>query len=170
MGNDIVILFTAGIVMFGVVRRVNVFEAFTEGAKEGLETALAIMPSLTALTLCVSMLRASGGVEALARVASPLIDALNIPSETLPLILIRPVSGSGALAVLQSIFLSSGPDSPAGRVASVMMGSTETTFYTLTVYFGSVGIKKTGCAVPAALTADLTGMIMAALTVHLFMG
>ena len=170
MGNTIVILFAAGIVLFGVIRRVNVFEVFTEGAKEGLETALSIMPSLTALTLCVSMVRASGGVEALARAASPVIGALRIPPETLPLILIRPVSGSGALAVLQGIFLSSGPDSPAGKVASVMMGSTETTFYTLTVYFGAVKIKKTGCAVPAALTADLTGMIMAALTVRLFMG
>ena len=170
MGNYFVIVFVAGVVLFGVVRKVNVFEAFTQGAKEGLRTAVGVMPSLTALTLCVSMLRASGMIEALSAAAGPLIGALRIPPETLPLMLIRPVSGSGALVVLQSIFLSRGPDSGAGRVASVMMGSTETTFYTLTVYFGSIGQKKTGCALPAALTADLTGMIAAALTVHLLMG
>lgn len=127
------------------------------------------MPVLTALTLCVSMLRASGAIEALGQAAAPVIAAVHIPPGTVPLMLIRPVSGSGAIAVLQSIFESFGPDSTTGKAASVMMGSTETTFYTLTVYFGSIGLKKTGCAVPAALTADLTGMIVAALTVNAFM-
>ena len=130
MGNYIVLLTVSGIIVFGLIKKVNVFDAFLDGAKEGMRTAVGIMPALTALTLCVSALRASG-----------------------------------ALAVLQGIFSSCGPDSAAGNVASVMMGSTETTFYTITVYFGSVGIKKTGCTVPAALTADLTGMIAAALTV-----
>ena len=167
MGNYLVIITVAGIILFGVIKRVNVFDAFLEGAKDGLKTAVGIIPSLTALTLCVSSLRASGAVEALEQAAAPLIGAVHIPPETLPLMLIRPISGSGALSVLQGIFDSCGPDSTAGKIASVMMGSTETTFYTITVYFGSVGIKKTGCTIPAALTADLTGMIVAALTVHL---
>ena len=155
MGNYLVIITVAGIILFGVIKRVNVFDAFLEGARDGLKTAVGLIPSLTALTLCVSSL------------AAPLIGMAHIPAETLPLMLIRPISGSGALSVLQGIFDSCGPDSAAGKIASVMIGSTETTFYTITVYFGSVGIKKTGCTIPAALTADLTGMIIAALTVHL---
>lgn len=169
MGSYFVIITATGIVLFGLLKEVNVFEAFMEGARDGIHTAIGIIPALTALTLCVSALRASGAVEALGQFASPLIGTVGIPPETLPLMLIRPISGSGAIAVLQSIFSSCGPDSPAGKVASVMMGSTETTFYTITVYFGSVGIKKTGCTIPSALTADFTGMIIAALTVRLLM-
>lgn len=169
MGNYIVILTVVSIVLFGLLRGVNVFGAFTEGASEGLRTAISIMPALTALTLCVSTLRASGAMEALGYALAPLIGMAHIPPEALPLMIIRPVSGSGALAVLQGIFSSCGPDSTAGKVASVMMGSTETTFYTITVYFGSVGVKKTGCTIPCALTADLTGMIIAALTVNMLM-
>ena len=168
MGNYMVLFTISGIVLFGLIRRIKVFDVFLEGAKEGLRTAVGIMPSLTALTLCVSALLASGAVEALGRIAEPIIEIIRFPAETLPLMLIRPISGSGALAVLQGIFSSCGSDSTAGKVASVMMGSTETTFYTITVYFGSVGIKKTGCTIPAALTADLTGMIVAALTVSIF--
>ena len=169
MGNYIVLFTVSGIVIFGLVKKINIFDAFMEGAREGLRTAAGIIPALTALTLCVSTLRASGAVEALGQFAAPLIGMAHIPPETLPLMLIRPISGSGALAVLQGIFSSCGPDSTAGNVASVMMGSTETTFYTIPIYFGSVGIKKTGYVIPAALTADLTGMIIAALTVNLIM-
>ena len=169
MGNYIVIISAAGIVLFGLIKRVPVFDTFIEGALEGLQSALKIMPALTALTLCVSMIKASGCLDAAGQALAPIIGAVNIPTETVPLMLIRPVSGSGALTVIQNIFKTTGPDSYAGRVASVMMGSTETTFYTIAVYFGSVGIKKTGYTVPAALTADLTGMIFAALTVTFFM-
>ena len=167
MGNYMVILTVAGIALFGMIRGVKVFDAFLEGAKDGLKTAVGIIPPLTAVTLCVSAFRASGAVEALSRAASPLMSGAHIPPEVLPLMLIRPISGSGALSVLKGILDSVGPDSIPGKIASVMMGSTETTFYTITVYFGSVGIRKTGCTVPAALTADLTGMIIAALTVNL---
>ncbi len=169
MGNYLVIITVTGITLFGLIKGVNVFDAFLEGARDGLKTAVGIIPSLTALTLCVSALRSSGAIDALGQAATPIIGMAGIPSETLPLMLIRPISGSGALSVLKGVFDSCGPDSAAGRIASVMMGSTETTFYTMTVYFGSVGIKKTGCTIPAALTADLTGMIIAALTVHLTM-
>ena len=169
MGNYMILFVVAGIVGFGAIRGVEVFCAFMEGAREGLRTAAGILPALTALTLCVSMLRASGAMEALAAAAAPVIGALGIPPETVPLMLIRPVSGSGAIAVLQSIFRTCGADSAAGKTASVMMGSTETTFYTVAVYFGSVNVKKTGFTLPAALTADLTGMIVAALSVKLQM-
>ena len=169
MGNIIVILSVTGIVLFGLIKGVNVFDTFLAGAREGMHTAAAILPALTALTLAVSMIRASGCLEAAGQTLAPLIGTVSIPPETVPLMLIRPVSGSGALAVIRDIFEQSGADSFAGRVASVMMGSTETTFYTVAVYFGSVGVKKTGYSVPAALTADLTGMIFAALTVTLLM-
>ena len=144
MGNYIVLFTVSGIIIFGLIKKVKIFDVFLEGAKDGLHTAAGIIPALTALTLCVSALRASGAVEALGQLTAPLIGMAHIPPETLPLMLIRPISGSGALAVLQGIFASCGPDSIAGNVASVMMGSTETTFYTITVYFGSVGVKKTG--------------------------
>ena len=169
IGNYIVITSAAGIVLFGLLKGVPVFDTFLDGAREGLQTAFKIMPALTALTLCVSMIKASGALDAASQALGPLIGAAHIPTETVPLMLIRPVSGSGALTVIQNIFANVGPDSYAGRVASVMMGSTETTFYTIAVYFGSVGIKKTGYTVPAALTADLTGMIFAALTVTMLM-
>ncbi|MDD6395915.1 MAG: spore maturation protein [Acutalibacteraceae bacterium] len=169
MGNYIIIASAALIVLFGLIKKIAVFDTFLEGAKEGLQTAFGIMPAVTALTLCVSMIKASGCLDAVGQLISPLINAVHIPVETVPLMLIRPVSGSGALTVVQNIFSESGPDSYAGKVASVMMGSTETTFYTIAVYFGSVGIKKTGYTIPAALTADLAGMIFAALTVTFFM-
>lgn len=155
--------------LFGLIKKVQVFDTFIEGAKDGLHTALSIMPSITALTLCVSMIKASGCLDFIGQMLGPIIGAVNIPTETVPLMLIRPVSGSGALTVVKNIFEDVGPDSYAGQVASVMMGSTETTFYTIAVYFGSVGIKKTGYTLPAALTADLAGMIFAALTVTFFM-
>ena len=169
IGNDIIIITAAGIVLLGLVRKVPVFDTFLEGAREGLAAALRIMPALTALTLCIAMIKASGALDAASRLASPLIGAFRIPPETTPLMLVRPLSGSGALAVIRQIFTDVGPDSYAGQVASVMMGSTETTFYTVAVYYGSVGVKKTGYTIPAALTADLTGMIVAALTVTLFL-
>lgn len=163
------IISAAGIVLFGLIKGIPVFDTFLDGAREGLQAALKIMPALTALTLCVSMIKGSGCLDSVGQALEPIIKAVNIPPETVPLMLIRPVSGSGALTVIQNIFSTTGPDSYAGKVASVMMGSTETTFYTIAVYFGSVGIKKTGYTIPAALTADLTGMIFAALTVTLFM-
>ncbi len=169
MGNYIIIASAAGIVLFGLIKKISVFDTFLEGAREGLQTALGIMPAVTALTLCVSMIKASGCLDAIGLAISPLIDAVHIPAETVPLMLLRPVSGSGALTVVQNIFSEAGPDSYAGRVASVMMGSTETTFYTVAVYFGSVGIKKTGYTIPAALSADLAGMIFSALTVTFLM-
>ena len=122
------------------------------------------------LLTAVSMFRAAGAMDALARLCAPVLNLLGIPAETVPLMLVRPVSGSGALAVASDLMASHGPDSYIGRVAAVMLGSTETTFYTIAVYFGSAGIVRTRHTVPAALAADLTGFLTAALTVRLLFG
>ena len=140
----------------------------TAGAKDGWLTVKRILPALVVLLTAVYMLRASGAPEALAKLCAPLFSLLGIPAETAALIFLRPVSGSGALAVGSEIMSRFGPDSYLGRCAAVMLGSTETTFYVIAVYFGALGIKKTRHAVPAALMADLVGFITAALSVRLF--
>ncbi len=146
----------------------DAYSLLVKGAKKGLGTVLNIAPSLVVLLPAVYMLRASGLIDALAGLLSPLLEWLGLPAETLPLMLLRPVSGSGALAVGAEIMERFGADSFAGRCAAVMLGSTETTFYVLAVYFGAKGGKKVRRAIPAALAADLCGFIMAALTVRLF--
>ena len=151
-----------------VYRKVDLFSAMTAGAKDGFHVVKSILPSLVVLLTAVYMLRASGAPEALARLCAPLFSLLGIPPETAALILLRPVSGSGALAVGSELMSRFGPDSYIGRCAAVMLGSTETTFYVIAVYFGAAGIKKTRHAVPAALAADLAGFLTAALTVRLF--
>ena len=154
----------------GLGRRVDVYAALTHGAEEGLAVLLRIIPALVGLLTAVSMFRASGAMEWLAALCAPLLNRLGIPPETVPLMLVRPVSGSGALAVGSELMSTYGPDSYIGRVAAVMLGSTETTFYTVAVYFGAAGIHKSRHTIPAALTADLTGFIASALAVRLFFG
>ena len=152
----------------GLLRGVDVFSAMSEGAAEGLKTVLRIFPPLVALLTAVHMLRASGAVDALTALASPLLELLGIPPETAVLMLLRPVSGSGAMAAAADIMAAHGPDSLIGRTAAIMLGSTETTFYTISVYFGASRIRKTRYAVPAALIADFTGFFVASLTAKLF--
>ena len=149
-------LLLSALALYGTGRRVNVYAALTHGAEEGLTVLLHIIPALVALLTAVSMLRASGAMELLSRLCAPLFELL--------------VSGSGALAVASELMAAHGPDSTVGRVAAVMMGSTETTFYTIAVYFGSAGIVRTRHTVPAALAADFTGFLAAAWTVRLFFG
>ncbi len=156
------------IALFGFLRKVPVFDTFVSGAAEGLRSSAAILPSLLGLMLAVSMLSSSGALDLLSSFLAPAARAVGIPPEVTPLILIKPVSGSGSTAVLSQIFRDYGPDSLIGRVASVLSGSTETTFYAVAVYYGAVGIKKTRHTVPAALTADFAACIFSALTVRLF--
>ena len=156
--------------LYALIRQVDVYDALITGAGEGLSVLARIFPSLVALLSAVYMLRASGAMELLAALLSPVMTWLGIPPETTPLLLIRPVSGSGALAVGSELMAQYGPDSYIGRVAAVMLGSTETTFYTIAVYFGAAGIRHTRYTIPAALTADLAGFFFAALTVRLFFG
>ena len=150
------------------LRRQDGFEALRCGAGEGLKTLGRILPSLVVLLTAVSMLRASGAFELLAGWLGPLISWSGIPAQTLPLLLVRPFSGSAALAVGAELMKTYGVNSTVGRTAAVMLGSTETTFYTVSVYFGAAGVRKTRYAIPAALLADLTGFLMASLSVRLF--
>ena len=160
----------AGAALWGVLSGTDVFEVMLDGIKDGLGVLLRIFPSLVALLTAVYMLRASGALEALTSLLSPLLTLLGIPHETAPLMLLRPVSGSGALAAATELIGQYGPDSYIGRTAAVMLGSTETTFYVIAVYFGAAGIKRTRWAVPAALCADITGFAVSALAVRLLWG
>ncbi len=156
-----------GIIVFGLIKRVKVYDCFLEGAKDGLSSAINILPPLVGLMVAISMLRASGVIEFISRILAPLLKVLFLPAEVLPLAILRPVSGSGSIAIITDIFKNCGPDSFAGRVASVMAGSTETTFYTLAVYFGAVNVKNTRHTLKSALLGDMTGIIMSVLVCRL---
>ena len=170
LSSLVVPILLAAVAALGLGRRVDIYGALTHGAEEGLTVLLRIVPALVGLLTAVSMFRASGAMEWLSGLLAPVLGWLGIPSETAPLLLIRPISGSGALAVATDLMRTHGPDSYIGRVAAVMLGSTETTFYTIAVYFGSAGIRKTRHAIPAALVADLTGFLASALAVRIFFG
>lgn len=170
LSSLVIPLLLAVTAVYGMGKRVDVYGALTHGAEEGLSVLLRIVPALVGLLTAVSMFRASGAMEWFSGLCSPLLEAVGIPPETAPLMLIRPVSGSGALAVASDLINTYGPDSYIARVAAVMLGSTETTFYTIAVYFGSAGIHRTRHTVPAALAADLTGFLASALAVRLFFG
>lgn len=161
----IVIAFAA----VGIIRKVPVFEVFCDGALKGLKTILTIAPTLMGLITAVTMLRESGAIDALTSLISPFAEKLGFPAEIVPVALLRPVSGGGSTALLLDIFERIGPDSFAGKIVSVMAGSTETTFYAITVYYGSVGIKKIRHTLVAGLAADLTAVIFSVLTVRLFL-
>lgn len=153
-----------GVSALALGRRVDVYAALQEGGREGLELVKTILPALVLLLTAVELLRASGAMEALVCLLGPAAERLGIPPETLPLMLVRPLSGSAALAVGADLMAVHGPDSLVGRTAAVMLGSTETTFYVISVYFAAAGIRRTRWAIPAALIADLTGFAAAALT------
>lgn len=167
MFSLIVPVILCSIAIFALHKNIDVFEALTVGALDGLKVIIKILPALVVLLTGVYMLRASGALDALSLLCTPLFNILGIPPETASLIFIRPISGSGALAVGSEIINQYGPDSMIGRTAAVMLGSTETTFYIIAVYFGAVGIKKTRYAIPAALCADFTGFFFASLAVRL---
>ena len=155
-----------GVSALALGRRVDVYGALLEGGRQGLELVKTILPALVLLLTAVELLRASGAMEALTRLLAPAAELAGIPPELLPLALIRPLSGSAALAVGADLMAAWGPDSVVGRTAAVMLGSTETTFYTISVYFAAAGVKRSRWAVPAALIADLTGFIAAAAFAH----
>lgn len=154
------------VALYGILQRVDVYDALVHGAADGLGVLIRIVPPLIGLLTAVYMLRASGALELAAQALGPLLERLGIPAETIALLLVRPVSGSAALGVGADLIGTYGPDSLIGRTAAVMLGSTETTFYTIAVYFGAAGIVKTRYAVPAALCADLAGFIAASWAVR----
>lgn len=152
-----------------LAKRQDVYGALLEGGLDGLKLLVTIVPALVVLLTAVHMLRASGAIELLTQWLTPVASAVGLPAETLPLVLLRPISGSAALAVGADLMAVHGPDSLVGRTVAVMLGSTETTFYTISVYFGAAGIQKTRYTIPAALVADATGFLAAALTARYFL-
>ena len=149
-------------------KKENTYEHLLQGGQEGFKLVVSLIPTLVMLLTAVTMLRASGAMELIGSFLSPVFRFFGIPEETALLVLIRPISGSAALAVGTELMAEYGVDSLVGRTAAVMLGSTETTFYTINVYFGAAGIHKTRYTLPAALIADFTGFFMASLTVKLF--
>ena len=160
----------AGIFLWGLIREVDVFNAFLEGAGEGLKTAAAIAPALVCLLTVVSVFKASGALDVLVHALTPAASAAGIPSQVLPLALMRPVSGSGAMVLFRDILQTWGPDSFAGRVASVLEGSSETTFYTIAVYYGATSVRETRHTLAASLAADFTALAASTAAVRLFLG
>jgi len=146
---------------WGIVRKVKVYEVFVEGAKEGFTTAIRIIPYLVAMLVAIGIFRASGALDLVTSLVAPVTSALGMPPETLPMALMRPLSGSGSLGIMTELMKVHGPDSLIGVMASTMYGSSETTFYVLAVYFGAVGIKNTRHALPVGIIADIAGMLAA---------
>lgn len=161
-------VFAGLVVIFGLVRRVPVFDVFLKGAKEGIMLLYNIAPTIMGLVFAVDLLRSSGAIDVICDFVSPAADLLGFPKEIVPMVLLRPVSGSGSTALLTSLYQDCGPDSFAGQVASVLAGSSETTFYAVAMYFGSIKVKKIRHTLVAALLADFTAAVMSIITVRIF--
>ncbi len=159
-----------GFVVFGMAKKVKVYESFTEGAKEGFTTAVRIIPFLVAMLVAIGAFRASGAMDLITKALSPITSKIGMPGEILPMAFMRPLSGGGAQGLMSDLITTHGPESLIGRMAAVMMGSTETTFYVLAVYFGSVAVKKQRHALPVGLLADFAGLVTAVLVTRLFFG
>ncbi len=160
-------VFLFAIPLYGALRGVKVYESFVEGAKEGFQVGVRIIPYLVAILVAVGMLRGAGGIALLARWLDPVFTIVGMPAEILPLAIMRPLSGSGSLGIVTELVKTHGPDSFIGRLAATAYGSTETTFYVLAVYFGAVGIKKARHAVVAGLFADAVSLIAAVIICRL---
>ena len=160
----------SALVLYGWVRGVRVYDSLVEGAKQGFDVALRIIPFLVAILVAIGMFRAAGGIDALVAALGPITTLIGMPAEVLPVAVLRPLSGSGSLGVAAEIIQTHGPDSVIGYLASTVYGSTETTFYTLAVYFGAVGIRNTRHTLPACLSADVAGILAATFIVNLLFG
>ena len=170
VGGWVLPVLFCGILCYSGVKKVDVMSAFLEGAQEGLQTALKLIPVLVALLCAIGMLRASGALALLTQALSPLADLLGIPQEILPLALLRPLSGSGSLAMLRELLEQCGPDSFAGRAASVLYSSGDTTFYIIPVYCSAGKVTNSRQALPAALLGSLAGTVCSVISVRLFFG
>lgn len=166
-GSFVVPVIVFLILFSAVCRNIPAFDSFTSGAAEGIRTTLKVMPTLIGLITAVYMLRASGAFDILFHFLRPITDALAVPADLVPLMLLRPVSGSGASAYVTMLLQQFGPDSDIGRMASVLAASTDTTFYAASVYLGSVGIKKSGWILPAALLGDLAAAVTTVIAVNI---
>ncbi|MBU5486215.1 spore maturation protein [Clostridium sp. MSJ-11] len=166
--NLIIPIIIVLITTYGMIKGVKVYECFIEGAKEGMSICVRIFPYLLAMILAVTVLRESKVLDYIIGIMNPIVKFIGLPGEVVPLVLIKPLSGSGALGVFTDVITNYGADSYIGRIASIIMGSTETIFYTITVYFGAVGIKKIRHTLWAAILADLTAIIVSVIVVTLF--
>lgn len=160
----------AAILVHGMYKKIPVYEVFVEGAKGGFGTVIKLIPHLVGMLVAVSIFRQSGALEMLTGFMGPVLNFLRIPSEIIPLAILRPITGSGALAVTTDMIATYGPDSFLGRLASTMQGSTDTTLYVLTVYFGAVGIRNTMYALKVGLWADLAGIAASIFIVSVVFG
>ena len=159
LSNWIMLAFVVGIPLYGAIKKIDVFDAFVIGAKQGFDTSVSIIPYLIAMMVAIGMLRASGFFELLYLLLAPVLTAIGMPAELLPLALSRPFSGSAATGVMAELIHEHGGNSFIAKMAATLMGSTETTFYVIAVYFGAVSIQRTRHAIPAGLLADLAGII-----------
>lgn len=160
----------SAIPLFAILRGVKVYEEFVDGAKEGFQVAVKIIPYLVAMLVAIAMFRAAGGIDMLSHALSPVLNVVHFPTELLPMVLVRPLSGSGSLGFFTELVNQYGPDSLIARTAGTIYGSTETTFYVLAVYFGSVAVTRTRHAVLAGLTADFVGVVMAVTICRIMFG
>lgn len=167
MSRWTVALILSSILLIGFIRKMPIYEIFIEGAKEGFDTVVKIIPPLVAMFVAIGMFRASGAMDAIVKALSPVTSLLGMPAELLPLALMRPLSGGASMGIVSDILKNYGPDTIIGKMASIMYGSTETTIYVLTVYFGSVGIKNVRHALIAGLLTDLCSVIFAVLITQL---
>lgn len=170
ISNILFLLVIVGIPLFAAIKKINVFDAFVTGAKQGFETSISLIPYLIAMMVAIGMLRASGFFDLINQLLQPLMVKIGMPAEVLPLALIRPFSGSASTGVMAELIHQYGGDSIIAKTAATMMGSTETTFYVIAVYFGSVGIKRTRYAIPVGLLADCSGVIASVLVCRYFFG
>lgn len=167
MTNYFIPIMIAIIFLIAIIKNIDIFQVFIIGAMNGLKTSISIFPILLGIIAIINMLEASSCLNYICKFLEPMFSIFNLPSELIPLALLRPISGSGTLSFLEQIFKSNSPDSTIGLVASVLAGSSETTFYTIAIYFGAVNISKTKYALPAALIGDFVGMIMSVISVNL---
>lgn len=168
MSSWIIPIIVFSIVFYGAFKKINVYNSFIQGSKESFDMIFDLFPTLLAMIFAVNIFLKSGILEDITVLIKPLFELLHVPGEIFPLAVIRPISGTSALAIVNSIFESHGPDSFLGRLASVMQGSTDTTFYVLSLYFGSIGIQKIRYALWAGLFADLVGIVSSIILVNLF--
>lgn len=170
LGNWVLPVMVVGIIAFALYKRVKIFDCFMAGAKKGIHTVYDLLPTITGLVLAITMLQKSGGMDLIARLFSPISSFLGIPDEVTPMALISPISGGGSLTLFENVLKEYGPDSFLGRVGSVLMGSTDTTLYAVTVYYSAVSIKNSRHTLYAGLCADFASYVLSPFFVRLTLG
>ncbi|MDV2580863.1 spore maturation protein [Alkalibacillus haloalkaliphilus] len=170
ISNWIIPLIILTVLLYGTYKRVPTYETFVEGGKEGVKMAVSLLPFLLGMIVSISIFRASGALDAFVNLIDPVLSIFNIPSEIVPLAITRPISGTASLSIATDLIKTEGPDSFIGQLASTMQGSTDTTLYVLTVYFGAVGIRKMGDALKVGLLADFVGIIASLVVCYLIFG